>query len=210
AAYAALRRAADTTFDDRSRGQVMADTLVERVTGRPAEVACPVAVNLVMSDETLLVEDDTAATVDGYGPIPAAVARHLVRDAVADARSRATLRRLYRHPRSGSSGCATSDVAPPTATPRSATATTPGRIGAAGRPPRATGSVPARAATTPRRRPGWRVSTATGETGRHKAEFVTPTGAHYRSTAPPKPGRLEIFVSEVEARIAVTLARHAA
>ena len=35
--YAALRRAADTTFDDRSRGQVMADTLVERVTGRPAE-----------------------------------------------------------------------------------------------------------------------------------------------------------------------------
>ena len=35
--YAALKRAADTTFDDRSRGQVMADTLVERVTGRPAE-----------------------------------------------------------------------------------------------------------------------------------------------------------------------------
>ena len=34
--YAALRRAADTTFDDRSRGQVMADTLVERITGRPA------------------------------------------------------------------------------------------------------------------------------------------------------------------------------
>ena len=36
--YAALKRAADTTFDDRSRGQVMADTLVERVTGRPAEL----------------------------------------------------------------------------------------------------------------------------------------------------------------------------
>jgi hypothetical protein len=35
--YAALKRAADTTFDERSRGQVMADTLVERVTGRPAE-----------------------------------------------------------------------------------------------------------------------------------------------------------------------------
>jgi hypothetical protein len=32
-----LKRQADTTFDDRSRGQVMADTLVERVTGRPAE-----------------------------------------------------------------------------------------------------------------------------------------------------------------------------
>lgn len=33
-AYAALRRAADTTFDDRSRGQLMADTLVELVWGR--------------------------------------------------------------------------------------------------------------------------------------------------------------------------------
>src|ERR1700752_422539 len=45
AGYAALKRAADTTFDDRTRGQVMADTLVERVTGRPAEVAQPIAVN---------------------------------------------------------------------------------------------------------------------------------------------------------------------
>ena len=32
-----LKRAADATFDDRSRGQVMADSLVERVTGRPAK-----------------------------------------------------------------------------------------------------------------------------------------------------------------------------
>jgi hypothetical protein len=38
-AYAALKRAADTTFDDRSRGQVMADVFFERVTGQPAEVA---------------------------------------------------------------------------------------------------------------------------------------------------------------------------
>ena len=37
--YAALKRQADTTFDDRSRGQVMADTLFERVTGRPAAAA---------------------------------------------------------------------------------------------------------------------------------------------------------------------------
>lgn len=99
--YAALKRAADTTFDDRTRGQVMADTLVERVTGQPAEAAQPVAVNLVLSDETLLAGDRAPAVVDGYGPIPAAVARNLVRDAVADTRSRATLRRLYRHPRSG-------------------------------------------------------------------------------------------------------------
>ena len=53
----------------------MADTLVQRVTGRPAETPEPVAVNLVLTDATLLGGDTTAAVVDGYGPIPAAVAR---------------------------------------------------------------------------------------------------------------------------------------
>ena len=101
AVYAALRRAADTTVDGRGRGQVMADTLVERVTGRPAEVPVPVEVNLVMSDQTLLGGEMSPALVDGYGPIPADVARELVGAAVTDNRSAATLRRLYRHPTSG-------------------------------------------------------------------------------------------------------------
>ena len=52
--YAALKREADVCFDGRSRGQVMADTLVERVTGRPADQPVPVAVNLVISDQALL------------------------------------------------------------------------------------------------------------------------------------------------------------
>ncbi|EUA20448.1 putative hNH nuclease [Mycobacterium xenopi 4042] len=46
---------------------MMADTLVERVTGRAADVAEPVAVNLVISDETLLGGADAAARIDGYG-----------------------------------------------------------------------------------------------------------------------------------------------
>lgn len=100
--YAALKRAADGTFDDRSRGQVMADVLIERITGRPADAAEPVAVNLVMSDQTLLGGQSNAALVEGCGPISAAVARGLVVDAVADERSRATLRRLYAHPKTGS------------------------------------------------------------------------------------------------------------
>lgn len=37
--YAALKRQADICCDGRSRGQVMADTMVERVTGRPADEA---------------------------------------------------------------------------------------------------------------------------------------------------------------------------
>lgn len=99
--YAALTRAADTRCDGRSRGQVMADTLVERVTGRDAAVPTPIAVNLVMSDETLLGAANTPAQLCGYGPIPAAVARTMVASAVTDQRSRATLRRLYAHPQAG-------------------------------------------------------------------------------------------------------------
>ena len=79
----------------------MAGTLVERVTGRPADVPVPVAVNLVMSDQTLVGAEMSPALVDGYGPIAADVARRLVGTAVTDKRSKATLRRLYRHPKSG-------------------------------------------------------------------------------------------------------------
>src|ERR1700761_2241490 len=94
--YAALRREADTRCDGRSRGQVMADTLVERVTGRDAAVPTPIAVNLVLSDETLMGGSDAPANICDYGPIPAAVARQLVAGAIDDERSRATLRKALR------------------------------------------------------------------------------------------------------------------
>jgi hypothetical protein len=58
---------------------------------------------------------------------------------------------------------------------------------------------------------GWRVAASVDENGSHSAEFITPTGACYHSTAPPTPGRLEISISEVQARIGVAIARlHAA
>ena len=72
--------------DGRSRGQVMADTLVERTTGRSAAAATPIAVNLVLSDETLMGGSSAPADVNGYGPIPAAVARGLISSAVGDER----------------------------------------------------------------------------------------------------------------------------
>ena len=53
--------------------------------------------------------------------------------------------------------------------------------------------------------PGWQVSPSE-ENGIHTAEFVTPTGAHYRSTAPPLPGSGMVTVSEVEIRIGIELA----
>jgi hypothetical protein len=35
---------------------------------------------------------------------------------------------------------------------------------------------------------GWTVATRLDETGRHTAEFTTPTGARHHSIAPPAPG----------------------
>ena len=56
---------------------------------------------LDVTDETLLGGADDAAEISGYGPIPATVARTLITTAATDARSRATLRRLYAHPATG-------------------------------------------------------------------------------------------------------------
>ena len=170
--YASLRREADTCGDGRGRGQVMADTLVERVTGRPAEVPVPVAVELVITDEALLGGDQSAARVPGYGPIPAAVACRLVERAATGDRSAATVRRLYRHPASGAlvamesrarlfpkglarfiairdDTCRTL-----TATPRSGTPITPPPPPEADRPASSTASGNAKRATTPRKPPG--------------------------------------------------------
>jgi hypothetical protein len=84
--------------DARSRGQVMTDTLVERVLGTCGGVV-PVEVELVVSDEVLFGTRDDAAYLDGYGPIPAELARELAKSAGEAGLAR--LRRLYRSPDAG-------------------------------------------------------------------------------------------------------------
>jgi hypothetical protein len=221
--YAALKQAADTTFDDRSRGQVMADTLVQRVTGRPADAPAPVMLNLVMSDHALWGRDNAPAVLDGYGPIPASTAQRLVADAVVDEQSLVRLRRLYRHPASGAlvamesrsrlfprglagfigvrdRTCRTPYCDAPI---RHRDHATPSNKGG---PTSATNGLgQCEACNYVKESPGWQVSTS-DENGSHTAEFVTPTGARYRSTAPPLPGAPMITVSEVEVRIGVALA----
>jgi hypothetical protein len=223
AVYAALRRAADTTFDERSRGQVMADTLAERVTGRPADAPTPVTVNLVMSDQALLGGGDDPAVIDGYGPVPAAVARSLVGLSATDRRSHAALRRLYARPRTGAlvavesrsrrfprglaqliglrdQRCRTPYCDAPI---RHRDHATPW---ARGGPTSATNGLGScEHCNYTKESPGWHVSTATDQHGTHTAEYTTPTGAQYHSTAPPLPGTPRIEITEIEARIGIAL-----
>jgi len=224
--YAALRRAADTTFDGRSRGQVMADTLVERATGRSATTPTPIAVNLVISDRTLLGDDTTPASVSGYGPIPAEVARKLVWVAATNPQSRATLRRLYSHPRSGAlvamesrarsfpnglaafiglrdERCRTPYCDAPI---RHRDHATPHARG--GQTAAANGLGLCERYNYVKEADGWQVHTHVDETGRHTAEYLTPTGGRHRSVALPCVATWSI--SELEARVGIALAQHAA
>ncbi|GAA4720735.1 HNH endonuclease [Nocardioides conyzicola] len=100
AVYAVLSREADrlrAAGDHRGRGQIMADTLVRRVlsTAPATDTRPAVMINLVVSDRVLLGGGDDPAYVEGYGPIPADLARQLA------GTTRAWVRRLYATPETG-------------------------------------------------------------------------------------------------------------
>jgi hypothetical protein len=103
-----LVRAADVLLASgaaTSRGQVMADTLVVRVTDGNADLGTrepshPIRVNLIMTDTALLDRGSEPAIVSGHGPIPAAAARRMIRMADHDDQ-RIELRRLYTSPETG-------------------------------------------------------------------------------------------------------------
>ncbi|WP_460888404.1 HNH endonuclease [Promicromonospora xylanilytica] len=106
-AYAQLKAHADAVRaagDERGAGQIMADTLIERVTGRAPGKAdeVPVTINLLVSDRTLLAEGVEPGVVvegmaAGVGSVPAPVARNLAAHGIdADA---AWLRSIYVDPR---------------------------------------------------------------------------------------------------------------
>ncbi len=221
--YAALKRDADLCGDGRPRGQIMTDTLYERVTARPAETPVPIAVNLVMADTTLLGDDDSPGWVDGYGPVPAAVVRELVSDTVADESAKATLRRLYRHPSSGQlvameskarifpkglatfiglrdQTCRTPYCDAPI---RHHDHATPARTG--GKTSALNGLGSCAACNYAKEAPGWTVTTHHTQ-GRHTATYTTPTGATYHSTAPPLPGpSIRRRYSVIEGRLSIDI-----
>ena len=223
AIWATLTRVADharATGDPRTRGQVMADTLVERVTGHTRADAVPVTVNLVISDQALLDGGHEPAWLTGYGPIPA--------DTI-DPDSLTAIRRLYATPSTGAL-VAMESVARefPTGLAkfldlRDQTCRTPycdapirhhdhAVDHADGGPTTATnGQGLCEQCNHTKQAPGWTATPATGPPGqRHTIETTLPTGHQTTSTAPPtpRPGRLrQVSAAEIHlSRIALEYA----
>ncbi|WP_113902660.1 MULTISPECIES: HNH endonuclease [Brevibacterium] len=102
AVYANLAKSAQSQVGTgaaggRTRNQVMADLLVERISGQESAAAIPMEIHLVMDSDTLLSEGDVPAWLPGFGPIPAESARA----AVVENPATVFLRRLYTRPRDG-------------------------------------------------------------------------------------------------------------
>jgi hypothetical protein len=204
-----IAKAARAQGDLRSQGQVMADALVERVTGEPTEAAPKVEVKLVMSDSSFFGTSEDAAHLEGYGPVPAPWARAFVKDAAAQARL--WIRRLYVAPRTGElvgmdsrARCAPAGLADFVATRDLGLCRTPW----CGAPIRETDHVQAyqdggataafnlqglcRRCNLAKQALGWRAIQVL-TTRRHEVETTTPTGHRHRSRAPAPPGHVDIY-----------------
>ncbi len=200
AVHAVLTREADrlrAAGDDRSRGQIMADTLVQRVLSKdPATDTRPaVMINVVVSDQVLLGDSDDPAYVEGYGPIPADLAREL------SASTRAWVRRLYAVPETGrlvamdstarlmpdqlarmirlrDQRCRTRWCDAPIRQSDHVRAVAEG-----GETSEPNGQGLCEACNRAKQAPGWRARPSPDEV-RHTVKTTTPTGHSYTSTAP--------------------------
>jgi hypothetical protein len=214
-AYAQLKAHADAAKgagDKRSGGQIMADTMIERVTGRDKADQVPVTVNLLVSDETLLAGGQVPGVLlegsaAGVGTVPAQVARELVAAGVdADA---AWLRAIYADPqgrllattsasrffpagitsllRARQQGvCATAFCDAPV---RHADHVVP--YGEGGPTSLSNGQGLCVRCNDAKQAPGWSQSVLPQDDpeaeGRHAVATVTPTGHRYLSVAPEPP-----------------------
>jgi predicted lipid carrier protein YhbT len=205
AAYAALKQHADGLVGDgdRTHAQIMADTLLERLTGKARVEDLPVAVDVVIAGDALVGFSDAAADVPGYGPIPADTARSLIADAL-DADALVTLRRLFAAPESGAlvamessarifpSGlrrfiirrdvsCRMAYCDAPIAEIDHAHPHMDG-----GATDSVNGNGLCRTHNRQKQNPGWAVTTSIDDDGTHEALIRTPTGHEHRSRAPAR------------------------
>ncbi|WP_405474336.1 HNH endonuclease [Paenarthrobacter ilicis] len=206
AVYAALTRTADSvrsSGDERTRGQVMADTLTERVTGTPGGVA-GINLNLVITDRTLFQGDTEPARLDGYGIVPAEWARALLVNDPDRSEFAVMLRRLYTAPGSGElltmdskarffpqrlrsfihirgNTCRTTYCDAPI---RHIDHVIPWHSGGSTRLHNGMGLC--EACNHTKENPGWAAASMPGDV--QTLQVSTPTGHSYQSKAPPLPG----------------------
>jgi YD repeat-containing protein len=193
----------------------LADAFYRRITGRDVGAAVPLTINLVLSDESLLAQGTEPAILDGYGPIPAAVARQMVWATVVDPDTDAAVRRLYANPATGNLVAMESRAR---AFPkglkwliklRDQTCRTPycdapirhidhvNPHAADGATSVHNGQGLCERCNYTKEQPGWQTRTVYDQYGRHTTEVITPTGRTYRSTAPPTPTGARLLTSDV-------------
>ncbi|MFC9763950.1 HNH endonuclease [Rhodococcus jostii] len=188
----------------RIRNQLMVDLLFDRGTGASVTSGVPVAMNLVLSDETLLAGGHEAAQLQGFGPVPAGIARQLVADAV-DRDIETSLRRVYSCPQSGALTAMESQsrtfpkslrqlIDLRDRTCRTPWCDAPIRHHDHIRSHRESGATTAdngsglcEACNYAKEGDGWSARPVHNPGGTHLIDLGTPTGHHYRSAAPPLP-----------------------
>ncbi|HYP44517.1 MAG TPA: DUF222 domain-containing protein [Propionibacteriaceae bacterium] len=211
ACYSALRQHADSlvaTGDGRTRGQIMADTLVERLTGQARAQDADLELQIVLPIDALMHRTTGGtAQLAGHGPIPVELARQII----TDSHGTKLWRRLFTAPSRTSTGSGPVIGGDPRrrrfdgwlghlirlrddtcrdpfcdAPIRHVDHVTPWVAGGATTLPNGRG-VCARGNYV-REMPGWRVTVVdTGPVGRHTTVTTTPTGHHYLSRAPDPP-----------------------
>lgn len=205
AVHTALTRAAESARadgDSRGTGQVMADTLVNTVlgSGTAGRPVVPLALHLVMSDHDLFGTGDEPALLDGFGPIPAELARELVTGSCSHG-EHVWLRRLYAHPTTGELVAAEARgrlfrrslarfIRLRDRTCRTPWCDAPVRHGdhaldhaLAGPTSLRNGQGLCEACDYAKQAPGWRACPSPGAEG-HEIETTLPTGHRYRSRPP--------------------------
>ncbi|MBE7161832.1 MAG: hypothetical protein INR72_11345 [Williamsia herbipolensis] len=205
AAYAALKQHADGLVGDgdRTHAQVMADTMIERLTGKATVEDLPISVDVVIAGDALVGFSDAAADLPGYGLIPADTARALIADAL-DADALVTLRRLFAAPESGALVAMESRARIfPTGLRRFITRRDVScRMPYCDAPiaeidhahPHVDGGVTdslngnglCRTHNRQKQNPGWAVTTSIDDDDTHEALIRTPTGHEHRSRAPAR------------------------
>jgi len=218
AAFAALTKAADSARaagETRGRGQVMADTLVERVTGQTTAAAVSVEVQVVLTDRALLADDVTPARLSGYGTVPAEWARQVLRRG-SEGPAQVWVRRLYTHPADGTLVAMDSRrrvfdgalrrllIARDGGTCRTPGCGAPvrhldhvGRFADGGSTSAVSGQGLCARCNLVKELPGWRSTVVAADP--HTVEITTPTGHRYASHAPPVlPEETDVEASPLE------------